>query len=82
MEKLPPGYYAGVMPPDGIQLAVELWMQILGVDELDRDRFVRRLREAKIARGSLCGSTFIDSTHIRRLFYGMDRMEANESKEG
>lgn len=66
--KLPPGFFKGVMPPDGVQLAIELWMHILGVDPVDQDRFVRRIRDAKIARGSLCGSTFIDSTHIRKLF--------------
>lgn len=67
--KLPAGLFVGVIPPDGTQLSIELWMAILGLADLDQDAFLKQLRKDKIPRVKFCGTTLIDATHIRRVIH-------------
>lgn len=68
-DKLPPGYHIGVIPPDGTQLSLEMWLMILGLTGLDSDAFVKQLRKDKIPRVKFCGTMVIDATHVRRVIH-------------
>lgn len=66
---LPPGLFIGVMPPDGTQLELSLWLKILSIPPEDEDAFVKQLRKDKIPHIKFCGTMTIDATHIRRVVH-------------
>jgi len=67
MGDLPDGLSAGVIPPDGTQLALSVWLRILSIAEEDAGAFVKQLNKDRIPHPKFCGTMFIDSTHIRRV---------------
>lgn len=66
---LPPGLSVGVIPPDGTQLSLSIWMQILEIDETEKDAFRKQLQRDGIEVKPFCRNPFIDSTHFRRVIF-------------
>lgn len=66
---LPSGFNVGVIPPDGTQLTIDVWLLILGLGLDEKDAFVKQLNKDKIPHPKFCGVMTVDATHIRRVVH-------------
>ena len=64
---LPPGFFVGVIPPDGTMLILPIWMLILGLDDSEKDAFVKQINRLNIPKQAFCKQVVIDASHIRKL---------------